>query len=43
MKNTEQFLFKYFNNSEKSFYQIMKYHNSNSTSVIKYNKGNNNK
>ena len=27
MKNTEKFLSKYFNSSEKSFYQMMKYHN----------------
>ena len=27
MKNTEKYLSKYFNSSEKSFYQMMKYHN----------------
>ena len=27
MKNTEKFLSKYYNSSEKSFYQMMKYHN----------------
>ena len=27
MKNTEKFLAKYYNSSEKSFYQMMKYHN----------------